>query len=310
MVTLEDVVAVVGDSSALGPGGCRPCRRARSAARSSSARSTACSPRARRRSGCIRAAAAFLLRLLRLQAAVEGGAFDRAGVAAARPPIFFRQQAVSPMPCVAGRRRRWLHGLALCRRRRSAARPQVRRRRCSAGRCWRSSATLALPARRGRACRLTAARNAARMRSPRMRGDRAPLSGPSAVGHGADAGRDQHDRVRHHPAAAGRLSEHDAGRAAVAGRGRVSTARSTICATLYGLDRPLWEQYLYWAWGLLHGDLGYSFEYDRPVSAGDRRSGLPHLRDLVRHHHLHLDRLVPDRDLFGHPQVQLWPTTR
>ena len=41
---------------------------------------------------------------------------------------------------------------------------------------------------------------------------------------------------------------------------------------LYGLDRPLWEQYLYWAWGLLHGDLGYSFEYDRPVSEviGDR----------------------------------------
>ena len=41
---------------------------------------------------------------------------------------------------------------------------------------------------------------------------------------------------------------------------------------LYGLDRPMWQQYLYWAWGLLHGDLGYSFEYDRPVSEviGDR----------------------------------------
>jgi peptide/nickel transport system permease protein len=41
---------------------------------------------------------------------------------------------------------------------------------------------------------------------------------------------------------------------------------------LYGLDRPLWLQYVYWAWGLLHGDLGYSFEYDRPVSEviGDR----------------------------------------
>ncbi len=41
---------------------------------------------------------------------------------------------------------------------------------------------------------------------------------------------------------------------------------------LYGLDRPLWEQYLYWVWGLLHGDLGWSFEYDRPVSEviGDR----------------------------------------
>ncbi len=41
---------------------------------------------------------------------------------------------------------------------------------------------------------------------------------------------------------------------------------------LYGLDRPLWEQYLYWAAGLLRGDLGWSFEYDRPVSEviGDR----------------------------------------
>ena len=34
----------------------------------------------------------------------------------------------------------------------------------------------------------------------------------------------------------------------------------------------MWQQYLYWAWGLLHGDLGYSFEYDRPVTEviGDR----------------------------------------
>ncbi|MFO1036151.1 MAG: ABC transporter permease [Geminicoccaceae bacterium] len=41
---------------------------------------------------------------------------------------------------------------------------------------------------------------------------------------------------------------------------------------LYGLDKPLWQQYLIWFWGLLHGDLGYSFEYDRPVTEviGDR----------------------------------------
>ena len=40
----------------------------------------------------------------------------------------------------------------------------------------------------------------------------------------------------------------------------------------YGLDRPGWEQYLYWIWGLLHGDLGYSFAYNLPVSdiVGDR----------------------------------------
>jgi peptide/nickel transport system permease protein len=41
---------------------------------------------------------------------------------------------------------------------------------------------------------------------------------------------------------------------------------------LYGLDLPMWQQYLRWAWGLLHGDLGWSFEYDRPVVdvIGDR----------------------------------------
>ena len=40
----------------------------------------------------------------------------------------------------------------------------------------------------------------------------------------------------------------------------------------YGFDRPLWQQYLYWAGGLLHGDMGYSFAYDLPVNkvVGDR----------------------------------------
>jgi peptide/nickel transport system permease protein len=35
----------------------------------------------------------------------------------------------------------------------------------------------------------------------------------------------------------------------------------------YGLDQPLWMQYWMWLSGLFRGDLGYSFEYDRPVSA-------------------------------------------
>ena len=40
----------------------------------------------------------------------------------------------------------------------------------------------------------------------------------------------------------------------------------------YGLDKPLWQQYAYWALGLLHGDLGWSFEYNLPVAdvIGDR----------------------------------------
>ena len=50
------------------------------------------------------------------------------------------------------------------------------------------------------------------------------------------------------------------------------TEKIEYLRSLYGLDRPLWEQYLYWASGLLRGDLGYSFEYDRPVTQviGDR----------------------------------------
>ncbi len=46
----------------------------------------------------------------------------------------------------------------------------------------------------------------------------------------------------------------------------VQTERIEYLRQLYGLDRPLWEQYFHWAWGLLHGDLGWSFEYDRPVA--------------------------------------------
>ncbi len=35
----------------------------------------------------------------------------------------------------------------------------------------------------------------------------------------------------------------------------------------YGLDQPLYEQYFRWVLGLMQGDLGWSFEYDLPVSA-------------------------------------------
>ena len=40
----------------------------------------------------------------------------------------------------------------------------------------------------------------------------------------------------------------------------------------YGLDKPMWRQYLVWAFGMLQGDFGYSFEYGLPVRevVGDR----------------------------------------
>src|SRR5262249_13244092 len=49
-------------------------------------------------------------------------------------------------------------------------------------------------------------------------------------------------------------------------------AKIAFLKAQYGFDKPLWEQYLYWALGLLHGDMGYSFLYDLPVNkvVGDR----------------------------------------
>ncbi|MCW5699952.1 MAG: ABC transporter permease [Rhodospirillales bacterium] len=40
----------------------------------------------------------------------------------------------------------------------------------------------------------------------------------------------------------------------------------------YGLDRPMVEQYFVWVFGLIQGDLGYSFEHNLPVAVvvGDR----------------------------------------
>jgi peptide/nickel transport system permease protein len=46
----------------------------------------------------------------------------------------------------------------------------------------------------------------------------------------------------------------------------VDQARIDFLRKRYGLDQPGWQQYLTWATGLLRGDLGWSFEYDQPVS--------------------------------------------
>ncbi|HRU33160.1 MAG TPA: ABC transporter permease [bacterium] len=34
----------------------------------------------------------------------------------------------------------------------------------------------------------------------------------------------------------------------------------------YGLDQPYYVQFFMWVWGMLHGDFGQSFEWNRPVS--------------------------------------------
>ncbi|TGS90614.1 ABC transporter permease, partial [Mesorhizobium sp. M8A.F.Ca.ET.213.01.1.1] len=40
----------------------------------------------------------------------------------------------------------------------------------------------------------------------------------------------------------------------------------------YGFDKPPVIRYFYWVGGMLHGDFGYSFEYELPVRdvVGDR----------------------------------------
>ena len=52
----------------------------------------------------------------------------------------------------------------------------------------------------------------------------------------------------------------------------ISEDRIRFLTELYGLDKPLWLQYLHWLGGLLQGNFGYSFEHNMPVSevVGDR----------------------------------------
>lgn len=53
---------------------------------------------------------------------------------------------------------------------------------------------------------------------------------------------------------------------------KVDQSKIEFLREQYGLNKPYWEQYLYWFGGMLTGDFGYSFEYDLPVSevVGDR----------------------------------------
>lgn len=46
----------------------------------------------------------------------------------------------------------------------------------------------------------------------------------------------------------------------------VDPAKIEFLRQQYGLDRPLIEQYFHWLFGLLQGDLGYSFEFELPVA--------------------------------------------
>jgi len=47
----------------------------------------------------------------------------------------------------------------------------------------------------------------------------------------------------------------------------ISPEGARVLLEYYGLDRPLWEQYLHGLTGVLHGDLGYSLTTAQPVQA-------------------------------------------
>ena len=51
----------------------------------------------------------------------------------------------------------------------------------------------------------------------------------------------------------------------------------------YGLDEPFHVQYAKWAWGLLHGDLGYSFEFERPVVTAASVAAMSQLERVRAH---------------------------
>ena len=53
---------------------------------------------------------------------------------------------------------------------------------------------------------------------------------------------------------------------------KVDTARIEFMKKEYGFDKPVVERYFLWVGGFLHGDFGYSFEYQMPVNkvVGDR----------------------------------------
>jgi len=53
---------------------------------------------------------------------------------------------------------------------------------------------------------------------------------------------------------------------------KISHEKIAFLRQQYGLDKPPLQQYAHWVIGMLHGDLGYSFEYNLPVNevVGDR----------------------------------------
>jgi peptide/nickel transport system permease protein len=54
--------------------------------------------------------------------------------------------------------------------------------------------------------------------------------------------------------------------AELAAQGESADEKVAFLREAYGLDRPMWQQYLVWLAGLLQGDMGYSFEFNMPAA--------------------------------------------
>jgi len=47
---------------------------------------------------------------------------------------------------------------------------------------------------------------------------------------------------------------------------KVDKAQIAALRKRYGLDKPIYAQYFLWMWRMFHGDLGQSFQWNKPVS--------------------------------------------
>ena len=81
---------------------------------------------------------------------------------------------------------------------------------------------------------------------------------------------------------------------AMAGERGIDPVRHAELQKLYGLDRPLWEQYGVYVARLAHGDLGKSISTSEPVVA-EFATLFPATLELYRAGRLPLDRLVSHR---------------
>ena len=74
--------------------------------------------------------------------------------------------------------------------------------------------------------------------------------------------------------------------------------------TQYGLDQPVYVQYLKWVWGVVRWDLGISLEWRRPVVDSCQRAVSDDHSVRLVHNHIHMDARRPHRHPVRRQEVQ------